>query len=95
MGEDIINPLDLEPGKWYCVTTELWRPTGPPWRCNDFHAATLNCCDTGQAIINWIENNWTCTLGFNFCPGAPNECQRIIEVKGPYDTFWACDGDCP
>ncbi|NVM23410.1 MAG: hypothetical protein HWN68_16705 [Desulfobacterales bacterium] len=81
--------------KWYCVTVDAFQDVGPFDDCRQDFSAQLTCCRQGVHINNWINNELECIGGFELCVFTGFSAQRLLDLKGPYDTQALCNADCP
>jgi len=96
MGEDPDwNIDDIDPTKFYCVKVDDFTEEFGNSDCTDNFFARHSGCATGAALIDFLTNDKECDRGFKIVSTVFNVAQKIVNIKGPYDSSGECKDDCP
>jgi len=97
----VIDPKDpvIDPNKHYCVELASFYSYPYTGGCDMDYRENVACCRLGSRIQEWLSAGRECTGGYvedpELCPANGYNAQRIVNIKGPYDTEGECGPDCP
>lgn len=87
-----LKPDPIEPLKFYRVEYDAWVPVHPGEGCTGHYAGESYCCLRGDELETGLEDYQSCTEGGWIC-GFNAHVETILQIRGPYDTFFLCDAD--
>jgi len=85
---------EIDPAKWYHVWAAVYfQIIPPPGFCSDPYQYTTQCCVTGW-WINFVYNGvYDCTNINEVCFDSGGSAERILRIRGPFDTQALCLAD--
>ena len=86
------EPIIL-PDEIYKVTVRCHQDMTPVEDCSQTYVDTVSCCVSGQDIITFIYGGYECKAGYELCTFSGYTAQHVIDIKGPFIDYDACDLD--
>lgn len=96
MGEEPDFDIDdIDPTKYYCILVDNFYTIGGEGDCSMDYVFPAHCCQIGQTLIDFLTLDRECNWAWRICSVSPGCAQKVVDIKGPYDSYAECDDDCP